>query len=178
MNKVFIAVGHGGRDPGAVANNLREADCNLVMALAMEKLLLQHGLEVQLSRHTDCTNPVAEEIAACQKFQPQLAVVIHNNAGGGHGFEVYHPVDSYMNDSITLALLMEQEIRLLGQLSRGLKQNNRLRWMRKCICPTVLCEGFFLDSEDYLLAQTAEQQASFGEAYARAVLRWFEEKNN
>lgn len=176
MNKVFIAVGHGGRDPGALANNLREADCNLVMALAMEQVLLQHGLEVKLSRRTDCNNPVGEEIAACQQFAPELAVVIHNNAGGGRGFEVFHPVDAYMEESIALALLMEQEIRLLGQRSRGLKQNNRLRWMRKCTCPTVLCEGFFLDSDDYLLAQTEEQQATFGEAYAKAVLRWFEER--
>lgn len=176
MNKVFIAVGHGGRDPGAVANNLREADCNLVMALAMEQVLLRHGLEVALSRRTDCNNPVGEEITACQQFAPELAVVIHNNAGGGHGFEVFHPVGTYMHDSIALALLMEQEIRLLGQRSRGLKQNNRLRWMRSCICPTVLCEGFFLDSEDYLLAQTEEQQAAFGKAYANAVLRWFEER--
>lgn len=176
MRKVFIAVGHGGKDPGAVANNLREADCNLQMALAMEEYLVAHGIEVELSRRTDCTNPVREEVAQCQRFQPQLAVVIHNNAGGGHGFEVYHPVDEYMKPSIILALLMEQEIRLIGQRSRGLKQNNRLYWMRKCCCPTVLCEGFFLDSDDYLLAQTAKQQATFGLAYAKAVLRWFEER--
>ena len=32
--KVFIGVGHGGSDPGAVANGFREKDLNLAIALA------------------------------------------------------------------------------------------------------------------------------------------------
>lgn len=35
MAKVFIGVGHGGVDSGAVANGLREADINLVMAVKL-----------------------------------------------------------------------------------------------------------------------------------------------
>ena len=34
MSKVFIGVGHGGADPGAVANGFKEKDLNLVIALA------------------------------------------------------------------------------------------------------------------------------------------------
>ena len=36
MVKVFIGVGHGGSDPGAVANGLRESDLNLSIALSFE----------------------------------------------------------------------------------------------------------------------------------------------
>lgn len=34
MPKVFIGVGHGGSDPGAVSNNTKEKDLNLSIALA------------------------------------------------------------------------------------------------------------------------------------------------
>ena len=36
MPKVFIAVGHGGKDPGAVANGLKEKDINLAIAKSCE----------------------------------------------------------------------------------------------------------------------------------------------
>lgn len=53
MSKVFIGVGHGGKDPGAVAGGLQEKDINLVMALEMAKILTRHGVEVALSRTAD-----------------------------------------------------------------------------------------------------------------------------
>lgn len=175
MKKIFIAVGHGGQDPGAVANGLREADCNLVMALAMEQRLAEQGLTVQLSRHTDCNDHSRQEVAACRKFAPHLALVLHNNAGGGHGFEAYCPDKGiYAAPSKRLALLLEQEVIAIGQTSRGIRHNPALRWMKNCCCPTVLCEGFFLDGSDHVLAQTPQQQQQFGHAYARAVLKWFE----
>ena len=39
MKKVFIAVGHGGRDPGAVANGFQEKNLNLSIALACKNLV-------------------------------------------------------------------------------------------------------------------------------------------
>lgn len=40
MYKVFIGVGHGGTDPGAVANNLKEKDLTLQIALEAKKFFL------------------------------------------------------------------------------------------------------------------------------------------
>ena len=36
MAKVFIGVGHGGSDPGAVANGFKEKDCN-VTSVALDE---------------------------------------------------------------------------------------------------------------------------------------------
>ena len=44
MARVFIGVGHGGADPGAVSGTWEEADINLVMALAMRDELERHGV--------------------------------------------------------------------------------------------------------------------------------------
>ena len=87
MRKVFIGVGHGGSDSGACANGLRESDVNLEMALAMKSELERHGVTIGISRVKDENDRLAEEIRECNAFAPELAVEVHNNAGGGYGFE-------------------------------------------------------------------------------------------
>ena len=83
--KVFIGVGHGGSDPGAVANNTKEKDLNLSIAIACRDELKRHGVTVKMSRSKDENDTLSEEIAECNAFSPDLAVDIHNNAGGGDG---------------------------------------------------------------------------------------------
>ena len=90
MAKVFIGVGHGGSDSGAIANNLKEKDLNLAIALACRDELKRHGVEVGISRTKVENDPLADEIKECNAFKPDYAVEIHNNAGGGDGVEIYH----------------------------------------------------------------------------------------
>ena len=85
--KVFIGVGHGGADPGAAANGLREKEMNLVMAKALRDELMRHGLTVKMSRERDENDTLADEIREAAAFDPDAAISIHNNAGGGRGFE-------------------------------------------------------------------------------------------
>ena len=87
--KVFIGVGHGGSDPGAVANGFRESNLNLAIALACQDELARHGVLAKMSRTTDENDPLSEEIKECNAFDPDIAVEIHNNAGGGDGCEVF-----------------------------------------------------------------------------------------
>ncbi len=49
--RVFIGVGHGGTDSGAVGH-LVEKEVNLVEALACKDFLEMHGVEVLMSRTT------------------------------------------------------------------------------------------------------------------------------
>lgn len=166
--KVFIGVGHGGSDPGAVANGLRESDVNLTMALAMKQELERSGVTVGISRTKDENDRLAEEIKECNIFGPDLAVEIHNNAGGGDGFEVY--INGRDSVARQLAERIEAEVRAIGQNSRGVKVSTRLGWVNQVKAPAVLCEGFFLDFSDRVIADTAEKQKRFGIAYAKAVL--------
>ena len=89
MAKVFIGVGHGGKGPGAVGY-LVEKDVNLVEALACRDFLKAHGVQVLMSRTKDENDPLTEEIRECNAFNPDLAVDLHNNAGGGDGAEFYY----------------------------------------------------------------------------------------
>ena len=178
MPKVFISVGHGGQDPGAVANGLVEKNINLVMALAMRDELLRNGIEVELSRTTDVNDTLAQKANKCNAYAPELAVEIHNNAGGGNGFEVYYQTNGYTKRSKAFAQALEAEVLKLGQNSRGLKTRKNSQgldafaWLRNLSCPAVLVEGAFLDSNDRLCIDTEEKQKAFGVAYAHAVLNF------
>ena len=50
MAKVFIGVGHGGKDAGAVGNGLKEKNVNLSIALHLRSELQRHGITVGISR--------------------------------------------------------------------------------------------------------------------------------
>ncbi len=168
MSKVFIGVGHGGSDPGAVGNGMRESDVNLEMALAMKAELERHGVTVGISRTRDEDDRLAEEIRECNAFAPDLAVEVHNNSGGGDGFECY--INGHDRIARQLAERIEEEVKQIGQNSRGVKVSTRLGWVNRVKAPAVLCEGFFLDSQDSAAADTAAKRGRFGQAYARGVL--------
>ena len=59
--RVFIGVGHGGKDPGAL-KHIKEADANLQMALGLKAELERHGVTVGISRLKDEDDPLIEEI--------------------------------------------------------------------------------------------------------------------
>lgn len=175
MSKVFIGVGHGGSDPGAVGH-LVEKDINLKMATACRDLLVAHGVEVLMSRTTDENDPLTEEIKECNVFNPDLAVDVHNNAGGGDGFECYYHYKG--GTSKTLAENIEAEVKSIGQNSRGIKiklnsnGSDYFGFIRQTKCPAVIVEGVFVDNvSDAAQADTDEECRVFGEAYARGILK-------
>lgn len=54
--KIFVDAGHGGTDPGALGNNVRESTVNLSVALQLARLLEQGGYDVMLYRSTETEN--------------------------------------------------------------------------------------------------------------------------
>ena len=174
--KVFLGVGHGGSDPGAVANNTKEKDLNLSIALACEDMLAKHGVNVKMSRTKDEDDALSEEIRECNAFAPDLAVDIHNNAGGGDGAEVFHHYGG--GKSKTLAENILGEIVKVGQNSRGAKirKNSNGKdyygFIRETSCPSVIVECAFVDNaSDLKILATESQRKSMGESIAKGILK-------
>lgn len=174
MAKVFLGVGHGGNDPGA-SKYLVEKDVNLVMAIACRDYLEKNGVQVLMSRTKDENDPLTDEIKECNAFNPDLAIDIHNNAGNGDGFEAYYHYKG--GSSKSLALNIEEEVKAIGQNSRGCKTklnssgNDYFGFIRQTLCPAVIVEGCFVDNQnDAQIANTEEKQRAFGYAYARGIL--------
>ena len=174
--KVFISAGHGGSDPGAVANGVKEKDLNLSIALACRDELKRHGVEVKMSRTKDENDPLSEEIRECNAYAPDLAVSIHNNAGGGDGAEAFYHYGG--GKSKTLAENILAEIVKVGQNSRGAKirKNSNGKdyygFIRETSAPAVIVECAFVDNaSDLEILATEGKRKSMGEAIAKGILK-------
>ena len=174
--KVFLGVGHGGSDPGAVANNTKEKDLNLSIALACRDELVRHGVSVKMSRDKDENDTISEEIKECNAYAPDLAVDIHNNAGGGDGGEVFY---SHLGGKgKTLAENILAEIVKVGQNSRGIKTRVNSQgkdyygFIRQTSCPAVIVECAFVDNAaDLKILATESQRKAMGIAIAKGILK-------
>ena len=174
--KVFLGIGHGGNDPGAVANNTKEKDLNLSIALACRDELVRHGVSVKMSRTKDENDPLSEEIKECNAYCPDLAVDIHNNAGGGDGAEVFYHYGG--GKSKTLAENILSEIVKVGQNSRGVKTKKNANgkdyygFIRETSCPAVIVECAFVDNaSDLKILATEGKRKSMGVAIAKGILK-------
>jgi len=174
--KVFLNAGHGGSDSGAV-KYLVEKDINLKMARACRDYLTARNVEVLMGRDADSDRTSTQITNMCNNYSPDCAVDIHNNAGGGDGFEVYHSINS-KSKGIPLAKAIEEEVKKIGQNSRGCKtkkgsNGDYYYFIRNIACPSVICEGVFIDNKaDAAQADTDEECRAFGEAYAKGILKY------
>jgi len=174
--KVFIGVGHGGTDPGAVANGLEEKTLNLNIALACRDVLVRHGVQVGMSRVKDEKDTLGQEIAECNAYNPDYALDIHNNAGGGDGVEVFHY--SKGGASKTLAQNVLNAIVAIGQNSRGLKVRKNAAgqdyygFIRQVKAPSIIVECAFMDNKkDIAILDTIAEQKAMGVAIAKGILK-------
>lgn len=169
--KVFLSAGHGGSDPGAVGNGLKEKDINLQVLLACQSELVRHGVTVIASRTKDENDRVSEEVREANVSGADIAVSFHINASGGDGFEAFYYTNS--NAGKRLAAICEKYVKELGQNSRGLKSGNHLYFIKNTTMPAVLVESFFIDNaKDVTIGDTIDEQKAFGVAYAKAILEY------
>lgn len=171
MPMVFLSAGHGGNDPGAVANGLYEKTINLNTLLACKEELVRHGVNVVCSREKDVNDPVEQEVREANASNADIAVSFHANAGGGDGFEVFYFSKNAYGKK--LATLCEKHAKTLGQNSRGVKAGDKLYFIRNTKMASVLIESFFVDNAtDKKIGDTEEEQRAFGVAYAKAILEF------
>ncbi len=175
MKKVFLGAGHGGADSGATAGGIKEKDVNLEITLNVGRELARHGVEVKYSRTGDDNEKLNDKIDECNAFSPDLALDIHNNAGGGDGAEVYHHFGGGVGK--TLAENILKEMVKVGQNSRGakVKKNSSGRdyfaFIRETACPAVIVECAFLDNEkDVALIKDANGRKNLATAICKGIL--------
>ncbi|MBO7120596.1 MAG: N-acetylmuramoyl-L-alanine amidase [Bacteroidaceae bacterium] len=92
---LVIDAGHGGKDPGAMANGAKEKSINLAVALAFGKLVEQNCKDVKVvyTRKTDTFVELNERANIANRNKADLFISIHTNATaakvGPRGTETY-----------------------------------------------------------------------------------------
>jgi N-acetylmuramoyl-L-alanine amidase len=81
VRKIVLDPGHGGKDPGAMANQMREKDIVLKIAQVLKpKLAKQLNCEVILTRNEDIFLPLEERTAIANTEEADLFISLHLNA--------------------------------------------------------------------------------------------------
>ena len=145
---VVIDAGHGGHDPGAVGNNLREKDLNLLAALQLGISLKAIGIDTMLTRQDDRFLKLAERSEIANSADADLFISLHCNAlpkgRRATGFEIYLMAEPTDQDALNLAIAENREIsgdaeniqeinaaadkktRLLLQILGDMQQNDKI----------------------------------------------------
>ncbi|MEZ6853895.1 N-acetylmuramoyl-L-alanine amidase [Halodesulfovibrio aestuarii] len=93
VKTVMIDAGHGGKDPGASKNRIREKDYVLKTAKMLGKKLKAKGFNVVYTRSTDVFIPLEERTAKANVQKVDLFVSLHinaNNKRSVNGIETYY----------------------------------------------------------------------------------------
>ena len=111
---VVIDAGHGGHDPGAVANGVREKDINLRATLLLGTLLEKKGMDVRYTRKTDVYLKLAQRTAFANENQADVFVSMHCNAmpkgKKAAGLEFYIMALPSDKDAMQLAIYENREL--------------------------------------------------------------------
>lgn len=122
---VVLDPGHGGSDPGKVANGYNEKDLNLKIAkYAKEELEKYSGVTVYLTRTGDSYVGLEERTEIAKNYKADVFVSLHLNSAveSANGAEVYVTVkDAYKASSTNLANNILSKITGLGIKNRGVK---------------------------------------------------------
>lgn len=149
MKRVFINPGHGGKDPGAVGNGLQEKDIVLKIARKMRDQLKNYEVEVKLFRSNDTFYTLEQICNEANRWNADLFISIHVNAGGGTGFESY--IYSGLSNNSTTAKqrdVIHAEImkKLSNVRDRGKKKAN-FYVLRNTKMSAILTENMFIDNK-------------------------------
>ncbi|MBK4212546.1 N-acetylmuramoyl-L-alanine amidase [Bacillus pumilus] len=150
--KIMIDPGHGGHDPGAVANGLKEKDLVLTIAkktkVILEKL---YGATVKLTRSTDVYVDLSQRARLANNWGADYFASIHINAGAGTGFETFR------FDKLSAASSTGKQQKIVHDVilskikdktsNRGIKSKN-LAVLRETTMPAILTENLFIDRKE------------------------------
>ncbi|WP_319541134.1 N-acetylmuramoyl-L-alanine amidase [uncultured Pseudodesulfovibrio sp.] len=106
VKTIMIDPGHGGKDPGAVSNGLREKDINLRFAKVLGKKLEGKGFHIEYTRTTDVFIALEKRTAIANVKKADLFLSIHCNANRSRkisGLETYSLNLAKSKDAVRIA---------------------------------------------------------------------------
>lgn len=175
--RIVIDAGHGGKDPGAMANGLKEKEIILDVSLRVKKLLENAGVEVIMSRTNDTFLELAERVELANKLKADAFVSIHANATGNesvNGTETFWNATYSGEESKKLAqYIQNQLLEKLGTYDRRVKEAN-FYVIRNTRMPSVLVElGFMTNKQEAERLATNEFRQKSADAIFQGIMEFY-----
>lgn len=170
--RIFINPGHGGTDPGACGNGLREADVAFNIARRVESYLQDVGYDVkvfQLGGVADDLETICDESNA---WDADVFVSIHCNAfdGNANGTSTFHWYNSHPSRKLANCI-HNQIVDSLPVQNRDVQQEVFFVLINTD-CPAALVETAFIDNP-HDAALLRDRQDDFARAIARGITNFF-----
>ncbi len=164
-DRVTIDPGHGGRDPGTIGpGDIQEKAITLAVASDLEQLMLENGVDVQLTRTSDTTVDLRPRVDMGDEFRSNVFVSIHMNHCDDpaiHGIETYY----FTPKSLPLARDIEDAlVRSLGAPDRGVRRDDFVV-VKYAAEPACLVEVGYLSNpgeETHLVSAWYQKRAAVG----------------
>ncbi len=181
---VVLDPGHGGRDPGAVHNGLKEKDLTLKVGLYLYELMQQMPqTKVYMTRNTDVYPEFVDRTGLANELEADLFISIHFNANVStkpKGTEVYYlarknEYEGTLTSKKAAQIMQNQLVSQLGTVNRGIKTENFIV-LRNTIMPAVLLEiGFLSNAEDAQKFKNEENIWRSAQAIFNGIQQSFEQ---
>ena len=174
--KIMLDPGHGGHDPGAVANGMKEKDLVLTIAKKTKAILEKvYGATVKLTRSTDVYIDLSQRARLANNWGADYFASIHINAAGGTGFETFRydklsAISSTGKQQTIVHNAIYNKIKeKIGDRDRGTKSKN-LAVLRETKMPAILTENLFIDrKEDAALLKQESFLNLLAEGHAEGI---------
>lgn len=144
---IGLDAGHGGKYPGAVGHSgLTEKEINLKLVMLIKERLERRGAKVVLSRSDDSQVDMSVRNRIFRDANVDLAISIHNNAGGSPIEEM--GTSTYYKHLFCrqLASIMRKHLLALGLNDYGLTGNFNFSLSQPTDYPSALLEVLFMSS--------------------------------
>lgn len=188
---VVLDAGHGGKDPGAGAENYRvkESDIALKLLLYLKELLETNtDIKVFCTRTEDVYPTLQERADLALGMEADLFISWHCNASDStkrSGTQIIYNAEQGKEDAFNskafAQLCLDNLLSALETKSRGLSDRQDLHIVRRATMPVALIETAYLsNSKDLALLKDDEKLKDAAYAVYEAVLTAYErlEENN
>ena len=183
---IYIDPGHGGLDPGAMYNGIKEKDINLEISKKLENKLTSMGAIVYLTRYDDydlsANNTINRKRSdlsrrgnAIKKSDCDIFLSIHLNAEDSstwRGAQVFYDDTNEKNEEI--AKIFQEQFKKDLKSTRNYKKVDELYLQRRIERPGVLLEvGFLSNSNDLFLLKQESYQNRILKSITSVLLKYF-----
>jgi len=174
---ICIDPGHGGKDPGAASNEVKEKDINLAISLKLASKLIGAGHKAVLSRCDEFVE-LYNRAEYANSIGADIFVSIHNNAAGNteaQGTETLYYPGSEKGERLA-RLVQDELVKKLQRPDRGIKPREKLIVLKCTHMPAILIEcGFLTNPTERKLLQDDGFQRLAAEAIAEGIEKYIEE---
>ncbi|MEG2429270.1 MAG: N-acetylmuramoyl-L-alanine amidase [Oscillospiraceae bacterium] len=175
--QIIIDAGHGGVDPGAIANGAVEKEINLSISLILKDMLVAQGFEVIMIRDCDVsthdqkhhtigkikTSDLKNRLKLIESYPNATAILIHQNKypdSSVSGAQMFYGRKNEKSQIIAQKLQDAFQKNLQPDNKREVKKSTSSVYiLNNAKNPTVLVEcGFISNSKESELLRTEEYQ--------------------